>query len=201
MKMKTSLPAAPTQKVTKYLSFSLGNEIYAFPVLDVREIIRFSPITPVPSMPAHVLGVINLRGSVVPILDLRAKFALAQGKYGERACVIVVQVNKPSGGTCLLGALVDTVEEVLSLNQDEIKPAPDFGGAIETRYISGVATSGGGVKTLLHVDRIFLEAVLQELPSLSPSKISQGNTLHIQNFFVKGGALAPSPAPNLPSQK
>ncbi len=97
------------------MTFTLGGESYGLPVLSVREIIRLCPITPVPRMPAHIKGVINLRGKVIAVFDLRAKFQLATTSYGERACIIVVQVAAPSGGNTLMGAIVDAVEEVVQL--------------------------------------------------------------------------------------
>jgi purine-binding chemotaxis protein CheW len=149
----------------KYLTFTLGSETYALPVLKVREIIQLVPMTQVPGMPPHVMGVINLRGSVVPILDLRAKFRVSTETYGDRACIIVVQVPASSGGRAFLGAIVDTVEEVVSLHSQDIEPPPDFGGTPDTRYILGVCTSGGSVKTLLDVEKIFVEDVTQALPA------------------------------------
>jgi len=103
------------------LTFSLGDESYGLPVLNVREIIRLCPITPVPRMPPHVKGVINLRGTVIAVLDLRAKFQLTPKAYGERTCIIVVQVAAPSGGSTLMGAVVDAVEEVVQLGSADIE--------------------------------------------------------------------------------
>ena len=107
-------------------------------MLNVREIIRLCPITPVPRMPPHVKGVINLRGTVIAVLDLRAKFQLTPKDYGERTCIIVVQVAAPSGDSTLMGAVVDAVEEVVQLGAADIEATPDFGGAPETQYILGL---------------------------------------------------------------
>ena len=139
------------------MTFSLGDESYGFPVLNVREIIRLCPITPVPRMPPHIKGVINLRGKVIAVLDLRAKFQLTPKAYGERTCIIVVQVAAPSGGSTLMGAIVDAVEEVVQLGAADIEATPDFGGAPETQYILGMATIQGGVKILLNIEKIFLK--------------------------------------------
>lgn len=147
----------PVSSAAKYLTFTLAQETYAWPILGVREIIRLCPITPVPRMPSHLQGVINLRGSVVSVLDLRAKFQISEGTYGDRACIIVVQVPLPAGGHTLMGAIVDTVEEVVSLALEDIEPAPDFGGQPDTRYIAGVASVHGKVKTLLNIEKIFME--------------------------------------------
>ena len=152
----------------RYLTFRLGRESYGLPVLGVREIIRLCPITPVPRMPAYIKGVINLRGKVIPIVDLRAKFQLSAEGYGERACIIVVEAGgPPPAGVALMGAIVDAVEEVVQLTEAELEPTPDFGGSPETSYIRGMATVHGDVKTLLDLDKVFLkEGLLTQLPPL-----------------------------------
>jgi purine-binding chemotaxis protein CheW len=151
------------------LTFQLGQESYGLPVLGIREIIRLCPITPVPQMPEHIKGVINLRGKIIPILDLRARFQLSRESYGERACIIVVQVGSPPGPVTLLGAIVDAVEEVVQLTEAELEPTPDFGGTPDTSYILGMATIHGGVKTLLDLNKVFLEGGLLTLvSSLTP---------------------------------
>ena len=165
MKPDTSLPLAAAAKPGRYLTFQLGQESYGLPVLGVREIIRLSPITPVPQMPSYIKGVINLRGKVIPILDLRAKFQLSNETYGDRACIIVVQVGAPPATSTLMGAIVDAVEEVVQLTEDELEPTPDFGGSPYTGYILGMATVHGGVKTLLDLDKVFLEEGLLTLIS------------------------------------
>ena len=106
MNPKPSPQTQPAATAGRYLTFTLGDESYGLPVLNIREIIRLSPITPVPRMPAHVKGVINLRGTVIAVFDLRAKFRLSTTSYGERTCIIVVQVATPSGGSTLMGAIV-----------------------------------------------------------------------------------------------
>jgi len=164
--------ASPTTaaKPGRYLTFKLGRESYGLPVLGVREIIRLCPITPVPRMAAYIKGVINLRGKVIPILDLRAKFQLSSESYGERACIVVVQVGAPPASVMLMGAMVDAVEEVVQLTEAELEPAPDFGGSPDTDYILGMATIQGGVKTLLDLDKVFLkEGLLTQVSSSNPN--------------------------------
>lgn len=159
----------PGAKPGRYLTFTLGRESYGLPVLGVREIIRLCPITPVPRMPPYIKGVINLRGKVIPILDLRAKFQLSNEGYGERACIVVVNLGDPPAPVSLMGAMVDAVEEVVHLSAAEIEPTPDFGGSPDTRYILGMATVQGDVKTLLDLDRVFLEEGLLTLfPTETP---------------------------------
>jgi purine-binding chemotaxis protein CheW len=169
MKPEPSSQAQPAAYAGRYLTFTLGGESYGLPVLNVREIIRLCPITPVPRMPAHVKGVINLRGTVIAVFDLRAKFQLAPANYGERACIIVVQVNRSEGSSTLMGVIVDAVEEVIQLTAADIEAAPDFGGMPDTRYILGLATVPGGVKTLLNIEKIFLDESALSVPKLNPS--------------------------------
>jgi purine-binding chemotaxis protein CheW len=165
MKPDSSPPLTSAAKPGRYLTFKLGQESYGLPVLGVREIIRLCPITPVPQMPSYLKGVINLRGKVIPILDLRAKFQLSTESYGERACIIVVQAGAPSATVTLMGAIVDAVEEVVQLGEPELEPTPDFGGSPDTGYILGMATIHGGVKTLLDLNKVFLEEGLLTLIS------------------------------------
>jgi purine-binding chemotaxis protein CheW len=159
-------PAPPTvtAKPGRYLTFALGRESYGLPVLQVREIIRLCPVTLVPRMPPYIKGVINLRGKVIPIMDLRARFQLPSSESTERTCIIVVQFGEAPGGGNLMGAVVDTVEEVVNLAQTELEPVPDFGGKPDTQYILGMATVRGGVKTLLDLEKIFLETGAVSLP-------------------------------------
>src|SRR5262245_8569804 len=165
----SSLPTTGA-KPGRYLTFKLGRESYGLPVLGVREIIRICPITPVPRMPDYIKGVINSPRKVMPILDLPAKFQLTTEGYGERACIIVVQVGSPPAAVMLMGAIVDAVEEVVQLSEAELEPTPDFGGSPNTDYILGMATLHGGVKTLLDLDKVFLkEGLLTLVPSPTPN--------------------------------
>src|SRR5882672_9025293 len=127
-------PTAGTEKQSgKYLTVVLDSEAYGLAVLKVREIIRLQKITPVPQMPAFVKGVINLRGRVIPIVDMRVKFGL-KAEFAERTCIVVVQV-KLSDHTVQMGLIVDSVEEVVTLQANEIEPTPDFGAKINTEYL------------------------------------------------------------------
>jgi purine-binding chemotaxis protein CheW len=137
----------------KYLTVVLDSEAYGLAVLKVREIIRLQKITPVPQVPDFVKGVINLRGRVIPIVDLRAKFGL-KAEFTERTCVVVVQVTLEAANTVQMGLIVDSVEEVVNLTGEEIEPTPDFGVRIDTSYILGMAKIKGQVKTLLDIDRV-----------------------------------------------
>ena len=147
----------------KFLTFSLGRESYGLGILQVREIIRLPEITHVPCMPSYMRGVINLRGKVVPVADLRAKFGLPKGTQSERTCVIVVELA--ARGKSLMGLMVDAVEEVSNIPPADIEPTPDFGVRLNIDYILGLAKVKGGVKTLLDIDRVICEEALKGLRS------------------------------------
>jgi purine-binding chemotaxis protein CheW len=152
MSAPTPAPAA-SPVAGKYLTIALAGESYGIAVLQVREIIRLPKITPVPQMPSHVKGVINLRGRVIPIVDLRAKFGL-EAVCAERTCVVVVQVRAAHAQVMALGLIVDSVDEVVSLAAADVEPAPDFGPAANTSYLLGMAKLKGRVMTLLDIDRV-----------------------------------------------
>jgi purine-binding chemotaxis protein CheW len=161
--MMTSATASNTSRkatashVGKYLTFFLGRESYGLPVLKVREIIRFVAPTPMPQLPPHIKGVINLRGKVVPVIDLRLKFGMEAVAGGDQVCIIVVQVATADGSLKSTGMIVDGVEEVAQVGNQEIEPAPDFGGGFSTNYIQGMIKVRGVVKTLLDVDAVLGE--------------------------------------------
>jgi purine-binding chemotaxis protein CheW len=150
--MSTALPA-PAVAAGKYLTIALDQEIYGIPVLKVREIIRLPKITPVPQMPAHVRGVINLRGRVVAIVDLRAKFGLP-AECAERTCIVVVQVRTGGEPAVPMGLIVNSVDEVVALAAADIEPTPDFGPAVDTRSFVGMAKVKNRVMTLLDIDQV-----------------------------------------------
>jgi len=162
--MSTNALVTSNAKTTanKYLTVTLDNESYGMAVLKVREIIRLQKITPVPQMPAYVKGVINLRGRVIPIVDLRLKFGL-KAEIAERTCIVVVQVNVSSGSSVQMGLIVDSVEEVVTLSSEEIEPTPEFGTRIDTTYLLGMAKVKGQVKTLLDIDRVVAPEAIERL--------------------------------------
>jgi len=137
----------------KYLTFSLDNEEYGIGILKIKEIIGMMPITTVPHTPDYVKGVINLRGKVIPVVDLRLRFGIEPAKYTDRTCIIVVEIVSPSG-TVLMGIVVDSVSEVLNMKAGEIEETPTFGIKLDTEYILGMAKMEGGVKILLDIDRV-----------------------------------------------
>jgi len=152
MSLAPPAPAASTV-AGKYLTVALAGESYGIAVLKVREIIRLPKITPVPQMPAYVRGVINLRGRVIPIVDLRSKFGLA-AECAERTCVVVVQVRAAGAQLMAMGLIVDSVDEVVNLAAADVEAAPDFGAAVDTSYLLGMAKVKGRVMTLLDIDRV-----------------------------------------------
>jgi purine-binding chemotaxis protein CheW len=137
----------------KYLTFALAQEEYGLPVLKVREIIKIMDITAVPQVPSHIKGVINLRGKVIPIIDLRLKFGMPSADFTERTCIIVVHVELDAR-PIMLGIIVDSVSEVLNIAADEIEETPNFGERLDTTYMQGIAKVKGTVKILLDLDRI-----------------------------------------------
>jgi purine-binding chemotaxis protein CheW len=142
--------------VGKYLTFVLDKEEYGIEILRVREIIKVIDITPVPEAPNYIKGVINLRGKVIPVADLRLKFGMQEIAYTEQTCIIVLDVAGK-----LMGAVVDTVSEVLDITEEQIEPAPDFGAGLDTDYILGMCKIGDTVKILLDIDKILLDTVLE----------------------------------------
>jgi purine-binding chemotaxis protein CheW len=137
----------------KYLTFSLADEEYGIGILKVKEIIGMMPITTVPRTPLFVKGVINLRGKVIPVMDLRLKFGMEEIGYTERTCIIVVEIAGQTG-SILVGIVVDAVSEVLNIKGNDIEDTPTFGVKLETDYILGMAKMNGGVKILLDIDMV-----------------------------------------------
>ena len=137
----------------KYLTFSLAKEEFGISILKIKEIIGMMPITTVPKTSEFVKGVINLRGKVIPVIDLRVKFGMEEIDATERTCIVVVEISGQSG-SILMGSVVDSVSEVLNIKDEEIEDAPAFGTELETDYILGMAKMEGGVKILLDIDRV-----------------------------------------------
>jgi purine-binding chemotaxis protein CheW len=149
----------------KYLTFALGQEEYGIGILKVKEIIGMMPITALPQTPPFIKGVINLRGKVIPVMDLRMKFGLEITDYTERTCIIVVEMEHNSG-RLIMGLLVDGVSEVANIKGGEIEEAPDFGTGRLASFIQGMAKIAGGVKILLDIDCILTGEQLSCLEEL-----------------------------------
>jgi len=137
----------------KYLTFALGPEEFGLEILKVREIIGYMHITAVPQAPAYVKGVINLRGQVIPVVDLRAKFSMRTTETTSKTCIIVVETRQGSG-KCSTGIVVDRVRDVLDVLEENIENPPDFGRGVDTECILGMGKIGDSVKILLDIDRV-----------------------------------------------
>ncbi len=148
----------------KYLTFDLAEEEYGLEILRVREIIGMMEITPVPRTPEFVLGVVNLRGKVIPVADLRLKFGLPYKEPDERTCVIVVEVQS-TGSTLQMGIVVDRVNEVVDVRSEDVEPTPSFGANLDTAFILGMAKVGDKVKILLDIDRVLTGSELDVMSS------------------------------------
>ncbi len=156
---------AITIETGKYLTFVLEKETYGIGILKVKEIIGMMPITSVPRTPEFIKGIVNLRGKVIPVVDLRLKFNMASIPYSDRTCIIVVEIDGPSG-TVPIGIVVDAVSEVLNIKEEEIEETPAFGAKMNTDYILGMAKKDDGVKILLDIDSVLN---IKELESLNQS--------------------------------
>ena len=164
-------PAAAGRSLAgKYLTFKLQDESYGIEVLKVREIIRHIAITPVPRMPHYIRGVINLRGKIIPVMDLRHRFEFPNVVNTDHTCIVVVFVRLPDGKSTNMGMVVDGVEEVLTINATDIEQTPDFGGQVAVDYILGMAKIKGAVKVLLDIDRVVGATAIAALLVAEPAE-------------------------------
>jgi len=150
----------------KYLTFRLAQEEYGLEILKVREIIGLMDITKVPKTPHDIRGVINLRGKVIPVLDLRLKFGMEAKQDTEETCIIVVDIAGEDG-SILMGILVDAVSEVLDIQSSEIEDAPTFGADVDTRFILGIGKVKNTVKILLDIDRVLTGVDLASMDNIN----------------------------------
>jgi purine-binding chemotaxis protein CheW len=157
---------AAVNREGKYLTFALAGEEYGIGILKVKEIIGLMQITTVPRTPGYVKGVINLRGKVIPVVDIRLKFGMEAMAYNERTCIIVVEI-KNAERTIPMGIVVDSVSEVLNVKAAEIEDTPNFGSRLDTDFILGMAKTNGSVKILLDIDRVFQKEELAALARAS----------------------------------
>jgi purine-binding chemotaxis protein CheW len=147
-----------TATAKRVLTLMLGKERYALNVMSVREIIRPMDISPVPRAPAEFLGVINLRGKIIPVVDLRIRFGLEFTGRTDRTCIVVVETSGRIGGQKLTGLLVDEMGEVIPLNAADVEEAPSFGMSVDVTYIRGLAKTKDGVTILLDLEKLLGEA-------------------------------------------
>lgn len=168
--MNTAIKEAIEQQ--QYLTFLLANEECAISILKVREIIEYDTITTVPKMDAWMRGVINLRGSVVPVIDLAAKFGMEQKPVGKTTCIVIVETWFEDQQTTV-GLIVDAVSQVMELSEDDIQPVPDFGTSVRMDYLIGMAQLGRKFALLLDVDKVLTTEELHDLSVIAGSMESQ----------------------------
>lgn len=156
------MSVAEITESVQYLTFKLSEEIFALDVAKVREILEFTTITKVPQTPEYMRGVINLRGSVVPVVDMRLKFGMSMTEQSVNTCIIVVEVSL-DGETIILGALADSVQEVVEMEPESIEPAPHIGAKLNTDFIRGMGKIDDQFVMILDIDKIFSSAELAEL--------------------------------------
>jgi purine-binding chemotaxis protein CheW len=146
----------------KYLTFNLGGESYGLEIMKVQEIIKIIDVTQIPKTPEFVRGVINLRGKVIPVIDLRLKFEIQAQEDTEKTCIIVMQVKSKDDTVTILGIIVDEVSEVLDIGEEKIEPTPSFGATIDTDFILGMGKVGDKVMSMLDIDKILTKEELAD---------------------------------------
>jgi purine-binding chemotaxis protein CheW len=161
--LTSSRPAAAAVPVREFLTFRLGEEDYAIDILQVQEIRMLEAVTKLPGTPEYMKGVINLRGLIAPVIDLRVKFGLASAECGPFTVLIVLRIAQR-----LVAVVVDAVADVVALSQDEIKPAPQFISAVNLEYVIGLGTPGGHMLILLDIERLISSQELGLFDALSP---------------------------------
>ena len=166
------MSVAGIMATTQYLTFKLDDEIFALDIGKVREVLDFTSITKVPRTPEFMRGVINLRGSVVPVVDLRLKFGMAKTEKTVNTCIIIVEVTVDNE-TTILGALADSVQEVMDLEPDHIEPAPKIGTRLSTEFIKGMGKRDNRFIIILDIDKVFSTselALVQTMPTEMPAE-------------------------------
>lgn len=154
------------QLAGKYLTFKLAEEEYGLEILKVQEIIQMQSVTKVPRTPEYVRGVINLRGKVIPVIDLRKKFGLPTVSDTEKTCIIVVQIQQ-ADNRVTMGTIIDEVKEVLDIKAENIEETPSFGASINTEFIMGMGKIGSSVKILLDIDKVMSVKELSEIKKVA----------------------------------
>jgi purine-binding chemotaxis protein CheW len=148
------MSVAEMTQTTQYLTYTLADEVFALDIGKVREVLDFTSVTKVPNMPDYMLGVINLRGSVVPVVDLRTRFHMPRSEQTVNTCVIITEVSVDND-TTVLGALADSVQEVVDLEPQQIEPAPKIGTKLRNEFIRGMGKHNKGFIIILDIDKVF----------------------------------------------
>ncbi|MBF0621145.1 MAG: chemotaxis protein CheW [Magnetococcales bacterium] len=144
-----------SMSTTQFLTFTLAEETFAVSINQIREVLEFTSLTEIPSTPEFMVGVINLRGHVVPVVDMRIKFGMEQAERTVNTCIIIIEVKINEDDSVLLGAMADSVNEVMELRKDAIEPAPKIGTGIDTDYILGMGKQGNNFVILLDTQKVF----------------------------------------------
>jgi len=168
----TNTALTTQEQLGQYLTFLVGQESFAISILDVKEIIEISSVTRVPMTPGYIHGVINLRGNVVPVIDLSARLAHGRTEINKRSCIVLVEIEVTDSAQ-LIGMLVDEVKEILEIPAENIQPAPDFGTDIRTEFIQAMGRVGDDFIILLAINRVLS---IEELSQLEQISQFQGNT-------------------------
>lgn len=152
---------AIANETTQYLSFNLGDEVFALDIGKVREVLEFTTVTKVPQTPDFMRGVINLRGGVVPVIDMKLKFGMGETEKTINTCVIIAEVELDDGEITVLGALADSVQEVFDMHEDDIEPAPRLGTQLNTEFLKGMGKKNDEFVLLLNIDKVFSMAEIE----------------------------------------
>ena len=166
MVAQTKPQAVVDDSPQQYLTFSLGGEVFALGILNVKEIIEFGSITEIPMMPAFIRGVINLRGAVVPVIDLSARFGGRTSAVSRRTCIVIVELGSGEDRQDL-GVIVDAVNEVLEIPRGDIEPPPSFGARIRADFIQGMGKVNGDFVIILNVERVLSTEEMTMLAGMS----------------------------------
>lgn len=159
---QTSLLDGQPQDPQQFLTFLLEKQEYGVELLNIQEIRGFSPITPIPNVPNHVRGVMNLRGTVLPVIDLRMKFRLPEVEYTKFTVIVIITVAGK-----MVGLLVDAVSDVLMISPQDIRPAPDFGSSVDMRFVSGVFETHDHLAVALNLEQLLTEGELSSAPTIN----------------------------------
>jgi purine-binding chemotaxis protein CheW len=176
-------PRDTPPQTRQFLTFKLGGESYAAPILTVKEIIEYGQVTTVPMMPGFIRGVINLRGNVVSVVDLAARFGQHRGKVGKRSCVVIIEANQ-DGEKQIMGILVDSVDEVVEIAGSDIDPPPTFGAKIRTDFIEGLGKHKGQFVIILNLDRVLS---VEEMSLLSGEEGIESPAAHYEQHDAGAG--------------
>lgn len=168
---EVAMTVANMTETMQYLTFKLGDEVFALDISKVREVLDFTTVTGVPRTPDFMRGVINLRGSVVPVVDLRLKFGMTRTENSVNTCIIITEVTL-DGDTTVLGALADSVQEVLDLDPGSIAPAPRIGTKLRTEFIKGMGKRDDRFVIILDIDRIFSQDDLSLVQTTEPPRVA-----------------------------